>query len=371
MPRRSDLSAAALRRLLEVLEAIYAVRDLDDFAATVPRALQTLVPADTTVLSEVNPRRGRAAWVVDPPDAPVVQYRQAFEHHIREDPVVGWFARSTDRSAVKLSDLVTRQQFHRLAVYNEVYRPGRLEHQIAFALATPHPLMLGITLNRTRRDFSEGDRDGLNLLRPHLVQAYRNAETLSMIQRDLGLLVQGVDELSQALIIVGHDGKIRWQSRRALQWLGEYFAWPRGRGSQRLPAPLHAWLRQTRHRDGSKIVLRPPPPPFAIEREGNRLVATLVGDRTEGLIVLEETRSRAAARDLAPLGLTSREAEVLSWVAQGKTNPEIAQILGLSRRTVDHHLERIYGKLGVETRTAAALRAVEVIQQSPRRSPGD
>jgi DNA-binding CsgD family transcriptional regulator len=51
--------------------------------------------------------------------------------------------------------------------------------------------------------------------------------------------------------------------------------------------------------------------------------------------------------------LTPREAEVLSWLAKGKTNRDIADILGMSPRTVNKHLEHIYEKLGVETRTAA------------------
>ena len=54
------------------------------------------------------------------------------------------------------------------------------------------------------------------------------------------------------------------------------------------------------------------------------------------------------------LGLTTREGEVLAWLSKGKTNRDIAQILGLSPRTVDKHLEQIYAKLGVENRTAAA-----------------
>lgn len=60
-------------------------------------------------------------------------------------------------------------------------------------------------------------------------------------------------------------------------------------------------------------------------------------------------------------GLTPREAEVLLWVAQGKTNPEIATILGISAHTVRTHLERVFTKLGVETRHAAGLRALEVL----------
>ena len=60
-------------------------------------------------------------------------------------------------------------------------------------------------------------------------------------------------------------------------------------------------------------------------------------------------------------GLTSREAEVLHWVAQAKRNGEIAIILGISERTVQKHMERILATLGVENRTAAANVAREFI----------
>ena len=68
---------------------------------------------------------------------------------------------------------------------------------------------------------------------------------------------------------------------------------------------------------------------------------------------------------LLTLGLTPRVAEVLLWVAQGKTNPEIGTILGISEQTVKKHLMEILATLGVETRTAASLRALEVLS-SPR-----
>ena len=60
-------------------------------------------------------------------------------------------------------------------------------------------------------------------------------------------------------------------------------------------------------------------------------------------------------------GLTPREGEVLIWIAQGKTNPEVAAILGIQPSTVRTHLERVFVKLGVETRHAAGLRAIEVL----------
>ncbi|HEV8539872.1 MAG TPA: helix-turn-helix transcriptional regulator [Nitrospiraceae bacterium] len=64
---------------------------------------------------------------------------------------------------------------------------------------------------------------------------------------------------------------------------------------------------------------------------------------------------------LKNLGLTPREAEVLAWVAQGKSNNMIGVILGISHRTVQKHLERTFHKLGVESRTAAATQALTVI----------
>ena len=65
--------------------------------------------------------------------------------------------------------------------------------------------------------------------------------------------------------------------------------------------------------------------------------------------------------ELVGLGLSRREAEVLFWIAQGKTNPEIAVILGIARRTVATHVEHILAKLTVENRCAAARCASEVL----------
>jgi DNA-binding CsgD family transcriptional regulator len=75
-----------------------------------------------------------------------------------------------------------------------------------------------------------------------------------------------------------------------------------------------------------------------------------------------------SCKPLATLGLSPRVAEVLLWVAQGKTNPEIASILGISESTVKKHMMEIMGTLGVETRTAASLRALEILS-SPRPRP--
>ncbi|RYD68211.1 MAG: response regulator transcription factor [Verrucomicrobiaceae bacterium] len=66
---------------------------------------------------------------------------------------------------------------------------------------------------------------------------------------------------------------------------------------------------------------------------------------------------------LTVMGLTNREAEVLLWVAQGKSNGDVAGILGMSEKTVKQHMGNIFEKLGVENRNAAAMQAVEVLSR--------
>jgi DNA-binding NarL/FixJ family response regulator len=65
---------------------------------------------------------------------------------------------------------------------------------------------------------------------------------------------------------------------------------------------------------------------------------------------------------LVALGLTNREAEVLLWVAQGKSNGDVATILGMGEKTVKQHLGNVFGKLGVENRNAASMLAIEQLR---------
>lgn len=71
----------------------------------------------------------------------------------------------------------------------------------------------------------------------------------------------------------------------------------------------------------------------------------------------------SSSAPLEALSLTPREAEVLLWVAQGKANADIATILGMSEKTVKIHLGHVFEKLGVESRTAAALTAIETLSR--------
>jgi DNA-binding CsgD family transcriptional regulator len=92
-----------------------------------------------------------------------------------------------------------------------------------------------------------------------------------------------------------------------------------------------------------------------------RLTISRFGSQTERLLILEEEQHGIPGDALRRAGgLTRREADVLAWVTEGKTNAVIGEIMGISSRTVQTHLIHIYAKLGVETRTAAAAWALAV-----------
>ena len=109
--------------------------------------------------------------------------------------------------------------------------------------------------------------------------------------------------------------------------------------------------------------------PQPVAGSDRRLVLHLHPPMEEGqggelLVVMREESGSAAAQLLREaFALTAKEAEVLFWVAQGKINRDIADIVGSSPATVKKHLERIHAKLGVETRTAAAALALGRLRQ--------
>ena len=159
-----------------------------------------------------------------------------------------------------------------------------------------------------------------------------------------------LDAFGQATVAVrASDGKLVWQTPLARDLLNEYFA----ATGKFAPVRLLAWIDEA---IAAKSESRPPGQ-LLCTSGAKRLLASFhdqTGDE-EWLVVLREENDASAVESLmTAFRLTLREAEVLYWVTLGKTSKDIGDILGSSPRTVNKHLEHIFEKLGVETRTAAA-----------------
>jgi DNA-binding response OmpR family regulator/DNA-binding CsgD family transcriptional regulator len=164
-----------------------------------------------------------------------------------------------------------------------------------------------------------------------------------------------LDVSGRYLLAVNGVGKIMWATPQAQKLLSDALS-PDSDDAVVLPDPIPQWLDQARKgKAGSKAAIMTALP-------GNEQLRLQymgrLGSNEFLLRLAKDSGTETPAEFSSELGLTTREGEVLSWLSKGKTNRDIAQILGLSPRTVDKHLEQIYSKLGVENRTAAAAIAV-------------
>lgn len=177
----------------------------------------------------------------------------------------------------------------------------------------------------------------------------------------MATLHQAMENSQQALLAVTPEGRIQWATPQAFALLKQYGVRIRS-GDDWLPSRLRDWtIHQQRQLDAPAEVAIPISP-LEIVRGTASLSIRLVRNGCQSLLLLAEARQPSDMAELSSLGLSKRETETLSWVAQGKTNPEIGTILGISPRTVQKHLERIYIKLGVENRHSATRLAAETAQ---------
>ena len=241
---RADLHAA--------LDALGTIGDgcagPGDFAQRGLQCLTKLVSSELTTLSVCDLESGHRSVVSDQPGAISRRQIEVFDHYFHEHPLVREHGRNRAAVTRRIADLLSEREFQRTPLYGDYYHAIRVDHVMAVPIHVDERLLVSFVFNRSRRGFSDRERDCLDIIRPHLGTLYR---------------------------------------------LG--------------------------------AALRPAEAPFD---------------------------------PVAASPLTPREAAVLRWVAAGKTDRDVAAILGISPRTVHKHLQRIYEKLGVETRTAAVMRAM-------------
>jgi DNA-binding CsgD family transcriptional regulator len=237
------LNSSDFRGALDALHTI-GEAGADAFARRGLECLPRLVSSELTTLSVCDLDTGHRSVVSDRPGAISRREIEVFDRHFYDHPLVREHGRNPGAVTRHISELVPETAFHRTPLYNDYYRVIGIDHVMAVPIHVDRRFLVSFVLNRSRRGFSDRDRERLEVMRPHLGNLYR----------------------------------------------------------------------------------------------------------------LSVAASRVPDAHLAE-SLTPREREVLRWLAAGKTDRDIGAILGISARTVHKHLQHIYEKLGVETRTAAVMRA--------------
>ncbi|HHY85485.1 MAG TPA: hypothetical protein GYA07_08120 [Verrucomicrobia bacterium] len=351
MPR---LTHQDLLGVIQALGELYAHTDL----ATLPKALvgiqSRLVPCDISTYNEIDTGTGELRAVHDYPHDDAEKMFPRFMAHVGEHPIHPNRAETARGRVVKTSDFMTQRQFERLGLFNEFYRYFGIRFQMAFYADCGEAFWTGTGLQRIHRDFSERDRQVLGLLSPHVGQAYRNAKSISDIRDRLAVLSRSMSENNCGIVQIGSDGRIRWMTGRCGEWLRSYFGMNRSTRTQ-LPDRIHRWLAELKADNSERIVLRGHRPLVVEQADRTLTIHLSTASEEETVLLLREDRETRDVH-LKSYGLTAREREVAVWIARGKTNPEVGQILGISPRTVDKHEERILHKLAVENRAGIMLR---------------
>jgi DNA-binding CsgD family transcriptional regulator len=240
----SNLSGVEMRAALDTLHAIgQDCVDGGDFARRGVQCLPRLVSSELTTLSVCNLDSGHRRVVCDQPGVISRRELEVFDRYFYDHPLVREHGRSPTAVTRRIEDLLSCSAFQRSPLFNDYYRAIRIDHVMAVPIHVDRHVLVSFVVNRSKRGFSDRDRERVEVIRPHLGHLYR-----------------------------------------------------------------------------------------------------LSARKNEALEEIE--------------ALTARERDVLGWLGAGKTDKDIAAILAISPRTVQKHLQRIYEKLGVETRTAAVMRAL-------------
>ena len=325
------LGQADLRAALDFLAVVGTAHHLEEFADLVIAGLPRLIPSDIASYNEVDPQHRRAYFRSNPTDTMFEGSEQILERYMEQNPLVVHHARTGGGAARTWSDFISQRQLHSTDLYNELFRRLGVEREMVATLPADPPLLIGLVLMRDGHDFSDRDRAMLDLLRPHLANAYDNA----MTRMAAGVIEEAL--LDEAVILLGPRHRIAYASRRATELMRFFGEAPLGF----LPEPLELLASF-----GAPV---PSGKAMAVN-DGRHVVARLV---SPSVLILREQPRPVALGQLRSLGLSPREAEVLTLVAVGDRNATIASRLAISERTVKKHLESIYEKLHVRSRTEA------------------
>ena len=334
------LSRSDLENTLGFLREAEAVTGPDPFPSELLDRLRDLVPCEwvsyeeqdhhgrRTVAYETCSRGREADASAGQPDE---EFLRTLWPLMKEHPLCAYAARTGDLTAHKISDFATLRQWHRLGIYTEYFRLYGVEYRLMVGLpAQPSHTKMLFFDRGGERDFGERHRLLLNRLQPHLC-------ALDVAARERRLAAALLLEPNGARVVVLHSpDMIDFATPAAARLLAGYFP---AAPDSRLPEPVRSWLRRHAARLNGNGRPQLTTPPLTVERGDRRLTIRRAGNT---LLLDEEIAT-----------LTSREREIVDALAEGCSNAEISERLTIAPTTVRKHLENIYAKLGVRSRTAA------------------
>jgi DNA-binding CsgD family transcriptional regulator len=326
-------------KLLDFLQGLYAWQDESTLVQWILEGLPHLIAGDNVMVGQHDPvtRTPLNVTIKHPVSRPNLLAEICEMELMKDHPF--WTPNPDPKDPVKmLSSMMTQREWESFPMYCEVMKEDGVRDHLTVEFLDG-PALAYIAVARSRRGFSLRDQQTLASLNPHFVQAFSNAR---LRRADgFGCLTPSLTRLTDQ-----HGHLPRFRCEEQGQWNRLF-----GRNSAMAFESLQRWMRvQTDLLNRGTVDLAIAPLRLKLEW---RVVEFRLHRRwgAHGYLlsqrVLDVTERRSGR-------LSAREREVLHWVREGKENGEIALILSMSRHTVKDHLKRIFEKLEVPNRLAAA-----------------
>lgn len=348
------LDSRSSQIVLSALEELHSDSDHASLAQRAVCSAKRLISADwlTFDFFSKDERYADTAWSSDPVFLDPERMKP-FGEFVHQHPVISKALANPNGQALKITDAVSQAEFERTDLYNAFYKQVGVDKQMGVALMSEGDLTMTYAFARKQKDFSESEKAIISLAAPHYVNAIRNGFAF-------GRMSAALESGGSGVIALDANGNTTFSSSFARRLLETYFG-GEPRAQNGLPQTLALWLGNSLTNSRSAAYKVPTRPYKKLCQQG-RLTVRLLDNRSsrEEVLLLEERRRISPAAFLQ-FGLTERECDVMFWITEGKTDPDISMLCSISVRTVQKHIENLYRKLGVETRTAALSFALEQI----------
>jgi DNA-binding CsgD family transcriptional regulator len=357
----AELTERDLRSAIGALQSLAdQSADCASFVRGALEQLTGLVASDLTTLSICDLARGTRRVISHKSEALSAGDRAAFDRHFREHPLVRFHGSNPGGPTQRISDCMSARAFRNSALHADYYRRIGISHVMALPLWIDKENVISVVFNRSRADFKDGEQAVLDAVRRPLAAMYRSLVACEEASIGLKRVSRLASDGGWLMMQVSTSGRILDAPAEALRLLRQFFPQDSTDRGTRIPDALSEWLAHSRSWGLDRPAINGGEW-FTTSRFGVKLTAHFIADperASAGYLLVKSERVELRADHLAQLPVTEREREILALLVAGKTNAEIATVLSISARTVQKHLEHIFQKLGVETRTAAAVRAL-------------
>jgi DNA-binding CsgD family transcriptional regulator len=174
-----------VKRAIELVAGLAELHEPADFTRVALPGLAELFGCDILTLTEIDQPSGLIRYSDHPTGSLDAHTYEAFGVHLDQHPLLNHYRRTGDSRAVRMSDVIDRSDWHRLDIYQDCYRPRPTEHVLAVHLPIAGASSRAFALNRASGEFSDTDRELLDILRVPLAEAYRRAHARQRAERML------------------------------------------------------------------------------------------------------------------------------------------------------------------------------------------